>query len=99
YRWASPILKGHSQEKTPKVLISGAYSSNHKARQTQGQLGADLYEKKDMQSVLLDGMVKYNGWAFMTAYMNRMSDDPIAYSQEGPHSSIMYMLAMGLTIN
>lgn len=70
------------REKTPKVLISGAFSNNHKARQTQGQLGSDLYEKKNMQSVLLDGMVKYNGWAFMTAYMNRMSDDPFAYNPD-----------------
>lgn len=70
------------REKTPKVLISGAFSNNHKARQTQGQLGSDLYEKKNMQSLLLDGMVKYNGWSFMTAYMNRMSDDPIAYNPD-----------------
>ena len=70
------------REKSPKVLISGAFSNNHKARQTQGQLGADLFEKKDMQSVLIDGMFKYDGWAFMTAYMNRMSDDPIAFNPD-----------------
>jgi hypothetical protein len=71
-----------AREKTPKVLLSGAFSNNKKARQTQGQLGPDLFEKKDMQSVLLDGMVKYDGWAFMTAYMNRMSDDPIAFNPD-----------------
>ena len=71
-----------AREKTPKVLLSGAFSNNHKARQTQGQLGPDLFEKKDIQSVLLDGMVKYDGWAFMTAYMNRMSDDPIAFNPD-----------------
>ena len=65
------------REQHPKLLLSGAYQYNDKARRTGGQLGDDLFEKRDMQSILLDGMLKYNGWSFMAAYMQRISDDPI----------------------
>lgn len=65
------------REAKPKVMVSGAYQYNDLARRTGGQLGDDLFEKRDMQSILLDGMFKYNGWAFMTAYMQRTAKDPI----------------------
>lgn len=66
-----------AREEKPKLMISGAYSFNNKATKAQGQLGDELFEKRDMSSVLLDAMFKYNGWAFMSAYMSRVSDDPI----------------------
>ncbi len=66
------------REQKPKLMVSGVFHRNVNARLTQGQLGFELYEKKTMESVLLDAMVKYKGWAFMTAYMNRMANDPIA---------------------
>lgn len=66
------------RESKPKLLLSGVFHRNVNARLTQGQLGAELYEKKTMESVFIDAMVKYNGWAFMSAYMNRTSNDPIA---------------------
>jgi phosphate-selective porin OprO and OprP len=65
------------REQTPKLLLSGAYQFNNKARRTQGQLGDDLFEKRDMQSILLDGMVKYNSFSVMAAYMQRISDNPV----------------------
>lgn len=65
------------REPKPKLMISGAYNLNQKARKTLGQTGDLLYEAKDMTSLLLDAIVKYNGWAFMTTYMNRQAKDPI----------------------
>jgi len=65
------------REAKPKVMLSGAYQFNNKARRTGGQLGNDLFQKRDMQSILLDAMVKYNGWAFMSAYMQRIADNPV----------------------
>ena len=65
------------RESKPKVMVSGAYQFNDMARRTQGQLGDDLFEKKDTHSLLLDGMFKYKGWAFMTAYMQRVANDPL----------------------
>jgi len=65
------------REAKPKLMLSGGYQFNNKARRTGGQLGNDLFEKRDMQSILLDAMVKYNGWAFMSAYMQRIADNPV----------------------
>lgn len=65
------------REPKPKVMISGAYSYNQKARKTFGQTGDLLYAAEDMKSVLLDAIAKYNGWAFMATYMSRMSSNPI----------------------
>lgn len=59
------------REKKPKLILSGAFQQNNHARRTQGQLGDDLFEKRTMRSVLLDGMFKYNGWAAMASYMSR----------------------------
>ncbi|WP_294822888.1 porin [uncultured Flavobacterium sp.] len=70
------------REQKPKLLLSGAYQFNNKARRAGGQLGNDLFEKRDMQSLLLDGMVKYNGWSVMTAYMQRIANDPITVNPE-----------------
>lgn len=78
------------REKTPKVMVSGAYQFNNKARRTQGQLGNDLFEKRDMQSLLFDGMFKYDGWAFMTAYMQRVSQDPVTVNPDDA-SEIAYV--------
>ena len=70
------------REQKPKLMLSGAYQYNDMARRTGGQLGEDLFAKRDMQSILLDGMFKYNGWAFMTAYMQRIADDPITVNPD-----------------
>lgn len=66
-----------ARETTPKIMLSGAYSYNHKATKSQGQLGSTLFEKRDLKSVFIDAMLKYNGWAFQSAYMSRAADDPI----------------------
>ncbi|ALM48127.1 porin [Flavobacterium psychrophilum] len=70
------------REPKPKVMLSGAYQYNDMARRVGGQLGDDLFAKRDMQTLLLDGMVKYNGWAFMTAYMQRKAKDPITVNPD-----------------
>lgn len=63
------------REKKPKLMLSGAFQQNNQARRTQGQLGNDLFEPRTMKSVLLDAMFKYNGWAAMTSYMSRTTND------------------------
>ncbi|WP_445452148.1 porin [Flavobacterium sp. 25HG05S-40] len=63
------------REKKPKLLLSGAFQQNNHAQRTQGQLGNDLFERRTMKSVLLDGMLKYNGWAAMMSYMSRTTNE------------------------
>jgi hypothetical protein len=68
------------RESSPKLLISGAYHFNEKARRTQGTLGNTLFESRDMTSLLLDAMFKYKGLAIQTSYMQRKSQNPITFN-------------------
>lgn len=82
------------REKTPKLMLSGAYQFNNKARRTQGQLGNDLFEKRDMQSLLLDAMLKYRGWAFMSAYMQRTAHNAVTFNPDDAEN-IQYVFTGG----
>lgn len=73
-----------ARETTPKLMLSAVYHYNHKAQRTQGQLGNMLFEPQDLTSVFLDAMLKYNGWAFQTAYMQRDSDNPVTVNPDNP---------------
>jgi hypothetical protein len=70
------------REDKPKLMLSGVYHYNQKARRTFGTLGDDLFESRDLKSLLLDAMFKYDGWAFQTAYMNRNAKNPITINPE-----------------
>lgn len=59
------------REVKPKLMFSGAFQQNNNSQRTQGQLGAYLFEKKTTHSVLLDAMLKYQGWSLMSSYMSR----------------------------
>lgn len=65
------------REKSLKWFISGVFHQNNLARKSQGQLGVDLFEQRTMKSLLFDTMLKYNGFAFMSSYMNRTANNPI----------------------
>lgn len=73
-----------SREKTPKLMISGAFSQNNNARRAQGQLGSELFEKRTIQSLFFDTMLKYNGWTATAAYMSRMADNAITVNPLDP---------------
>ncbi|MDO5614834.1 MAG: porin, partial [Cruoricaptor ignavus] len=63
-----------------KLYLGATYHYNQKAKRTSGQLGSLLYDEKNMSSFLADAMLKYNGWSFMTSYMNRKTPDETAIS-------------------
>lgn len=71
------------REVTPKLMISGAYHFNHKAKRQSGVLGNDLNEPRNLQSLLMDALFKYNGFAFMGSYMSRYTSDPITEDGDG----------------
>ena len=71
-----------AREEKPRLLLSGAFHQNNLARRTQGQLGDDLFEQRTMKSVLLDAMLKYNGWSLMSSYMSRDAENPITYNPD-----------------
>lgn len=73
------------REKTPKLLFSGGFQQNNHARRTQGQLGDDLFEKRTLKSVFVDAMLKYKGWAAMSAFMSRTtSENAVTINPEDP---------------
>lgn len=71
-----------AREEKPKLMISGAYSQNNQAKKERGQTGNDLFETRTIKSLFADVVFKYNGWSLMSAYMNRMSKDPITHNPD-----------------
>jgi len=79
------------REERPKLMVSGAYSHNSNASKTQGQLGNKLFAKRDMNALFLDAVLKYKGWAFMAAYMDRNADRPVTVNPlDGSDVSFVY---------
>ncbi|MGY6558053.1 MAG: porin [Nitritalea sp.] len=70
-------------EPRPKLSLGLTYSANQKAVRTQGQLGAELFEARNLNSLIADLMFKYQGWALMSEYMQRNSPDPITTNEAG----------------
>ncbi len=70
------------REEKPKLLLSAAYSHNDRASKAKGQSGARLFEKRNINSLFLDALLKYNGWSFQTAYMSRKSNNPITINPD-----------------
>ena len=65
------------RESKPKLLLAGTYHFNQGAQRTQGQLGNELFTPRDLTSILLDAMFKYNGWSFQMAYMERTTPNAL----------------------
>lgn len=81
------------REVSPKLMLSASFSQNNKAQKTQGQLGKQLFESRTMQSILLDGIVKYQGWSAMAAYMSRKTDESAITYDPLDSTNISYVYA------
>lgn len=79
------------REKKPKLMVSGAYHFNKKAKREQGVLGKELYGQRDLNGVFLDAVLKYNGFAFQSAYMSRQTNNPVTVSEEGGETRTVYI--------
>jgi len=73
-----------AREQTIKVSIGSTYSYNEDALRQAGQLGNDLYETRNITAFEVDLLAKYNGWAFLSEYMNRSTTDPVTVSETDP---------------
>lgn len=85
-------------EERPRLMLSGAYQFNSKAKRNSGQQGETLYEAKDQHAIFADLIFKYRGWSFMTAYMQRYSDNPIAINPDRPGDYNYVMAGHGYDI-
>lgn len=70
-------------EATPKLSLALTLNSNQNGARTRGQLGSDLYEKRDQQVLIIDAMFKYRGWGVLAEYFQRKSSDPITQNSMG----------------
>lgn len=68
------------REDKPKTAIGITYNYNQNAVRNGGQLGVDLYDTRTIQNLLIDGLVKYKGFALYGEYCQRISSDPITTS-------------------
>lgn len=66
-----------------KLSLAGGYSLNKATTNTGGQLGANLYSGVDMQTLMLDALLKYRGFAYAVEYINRETDNPFTYNTIG----------------
>ncbi|MCH7397092.1 OprO/OprP family phosphate-selective porin [Belliella sp. DSM 107340] len=70
-------------EPLPKLSVGITLSENQKAIRTGGQLGAELFQARTLNSLIVDAMFKYQGWALMSEYMSRSTKDPITTNEVG----------------
>lgn len=70
------------REETPKLMVSAAYQFNNKAKLSQGQQGDELFDKRDLHSLFLDAIFKYNGLSIMSAYMSRHTEYPLTFNPD-----------------
>lgn len=70
-------------EYTPKLSLALTYSQNHKATRSGGQVGLPLYEETDLNSLIIDAVFKFRGWAILSEYLHRTSDHPFTRNEQG----------------
>lgn len=70
-------------EPKPKFSIAMTYSINQKAVRTGGQLGPMLFDERDMDTWIIDGVYKHLGWAISGEYLKRTSSNPITANEAG----------------
>jgi phosphate-selective porin OprO/OprP len=65
------------REPTPKLSVGATFSHNEQAERAGGQLGPFLFEPRDMQTTLLDVLLKYRGFSASAELARRSAADPI----------------------
>jgi hypothetical protein len=70
-------------EVRPKLSLGASYNFNESGARARGQLGPDLYQKRNQQVFIADMMLKYRGWALLGEYFSRNASNPITYSPLG----------------
>lgn len=89
------------REKTPRLMVSGAYDFNQNAVKTLGNMGTYMINdlglyKTNINTLFLDAMFKYNGISIMGEYANRNARDPIAKNSDGSPTGEVVQVGDGL---
>lgn len=78
------------REQTPKLMVSGVIHYNHKAKREAGVLGEKLDEKRNLTSIFLDAVFKYQGICISSSYMSRATKNPIVKNINGDITGSIY---------
>lgn len=69
------------REPSPKLSFGASYGTNSRAVRTGGQLGTALWAPRSFETVYVDGLFKYRGFAAYAEFASRSADDPITTRQ------------------
>lgn len=87
------------REETPKLSVAAGHYLNNDAIRTQGQRGALLFERRNINSWYTDFIFKYQGISVMGEYMNTQSADPVTIAADDQRRAVTtgsgYMLQAG----
>jgi hypothetical protein len=74
-----------AREQSAKLSLGVSYQANRKTNRVGGQIGKTFVSgvTTDMETLLADFLLKYNGWAFSAEYANRQSDNPFITLSSG----------------
>ncbi len=75
-------------EARPKLSLGASYNYNESGSRSRGQLGPELYQKRDQRVFIADMMLKYKGWALLGEYFSRNASNPITYNPLGLRQAV-----------
>ena len=75
-------------EARPKLSLGASYNYNESGSRSRGQLGPELYQKRDQRVLIADMMLKYRGWALLGEYFSRNASNPITYNPLGLRQAV-----------
>ncbi len=75
-------------EARPKLSLGASYNYNESGSRSRGQLGPELYQKRDQRVFIADMMLKYRGWALLGEYFSRNASNPITYNPLGLRQAV-----------
>lgn len=91
-----------AREESAKVSLGVSYQNNRKTNRVGGQIGKTFVSgvTADMETLLADFLLKYNGWALSAEYAQRQTDNPFitlssgadaVFKGSGYHAQLSYI--------
>lgn len=78
------------RESKPKLSLGAGINQNYRAQRVGGQLGLDLYETRDITTLMADAVLKYRGWALSSEWIGRNVDNPFTYNADSSSVRLVY---------
>jgi phosphate-selective porin OprO and OprP len=85
------------REKTPKISLGSTITKNFKTAKNNGQRGDFVFESRDITSLFVDFLLKYNGWSLSSEFAKKMVDNPITSAPLGSDlNDVIYFVGEGI---